>query len=64
VGWVAVDQDGGRAEAERAEMCADQLDFAEGESGGGNDVVDAGLGEDFRDGLGSGAGHDFPGCCG
>jgi hypothetical protein len=45
-------------------MCADQLDFAEGESGGGNDVVDAGLGEDFRDGLGSGAGHDFPGCCG
>ena len=41
VGREAVDQDGGQAGAERAEICADQLDFAAGQSGGGDDVVDA-----------------------
>jgi hypothetical protein len=59
VGGLAVDEDGGRAEAERAEIGAGQLDFSVGESGGGNDGVDARLGENFRGGLGAGAGHDF-----
>ena len=45
VGRVAVDQHGGRAEAVGAEMRADQLDFAEGQSSGGDDVVDAGSGK-------------------
>ena len=42
---MAVDQDGGRAEAVRAEMSAEEFDFAEGQRGGGHDVVDAGIAE-------------------
>jgi hypothetical protein len=57
MGGLAVDEHGGRAEAEGAEMGADQLDFAVGERGGGNDEVDAGFWENFRGGLGAGAGH-------
>jgi hypothetical protein len=61
VGGVAVDQHGGQngrlPEAERAQMSSDQFDFTEGQSGGGDDVVDAGFGEYFRSGLGAGTGH-------
>jgi hypothetical protein len=38
-------------------MSSDQFDFTEGQSGGGDDVVDAGFGEYFRSGLGAGTGH-------
>jgi hypothetical protein len=48
---MAVDQHGGRTEAEAGRDGADQFDFAEGQSGGGNDVVDARLGKGFS-GLG------------
>ena len=41
VGRLAVDIDGGQAEAVRAEIDADQLDFAQRQSGGGHNVVDA-----------------------
>jgi hypothetical protein len=51
VGGLAVDKDGRRAEAERAEMRADELDFPEGKRGGGTDVVDARIGEDFSGGM-------------
>jgi hypothetical protein len=57
MGGVAVDQDGGWTEGEGSEMRANQLDIAEGQSGCGNDVVDARIGEDFSGGLGAGAGH-------
>jgi len=54
---VSVDQHGGRTEAQGPEMRADQLDFAERERGGGNDVVNTGIGEDFSGGLRAGARH-------
>ena len=43
VGRMVVDEDRGRAEAVGAEIGAGQLDFAEGQRGGGDDVVDAGI---------------------
>ncbi len=57
LGGVAVDQHGGRTKGEGAEMSADEFNFAERQSGGGNDVVDAGIGENVSGGLGAGAGH-------
>jgi hypothetical protein len=51
VGGLAVDEDGGWTEAERAEMGADELDFTVGQGGGGNHVVDAGIGECFSGGI-------------
>ena len=48
---LAVDQHGGWAKAERAEMGADEFDFAERQGGGGNHVVDAGIGECFSGGI-------------
>jgi hypothetical protein len=57
VGGMAVDQDGGRAEGQRAEMRAEELDFALRQGGGGHDVVDAGIGEDFGGGLWACARH-------
>jgi hypothetical protein len=54
---VAVDQHGGRTEGEGAEMGADKLDFAERQGSGGDDIVNAGIGKDFRSGLGAGARH-------
>jgi hypothetical protein len=44
MGGVAVDEDGGRSEGERAEMRADELDLTLRQGGGGHDVVDAGIG--------------------
>jgi hypothetical protein len=57
VGGEAIDEDGGGTESEGAEMRAEEFDFAEGQGGGGHDVVNAGLGEDWGSGLGAGAGH-------
>jgi hypothetical protein len=54
---VSVDQHGGRTERQGPEMRADQLDFAEREGGGGNDVVNAGIREDFSGGLRTRASH-------
>ena len=51
VGGLAVDEHGWGTEAERAEMGADEFDLTEGQGGGGNHVVDAGIGEDLRGGL-------------
>ena len=59
MGGLAVDQHGGRTEAVRAEIGADEFDFAQGERGGGHDDVDAGIGRSFRGGLGAGAGHMY-----
>ena len=56
-GWPSTST-AGRTEAEGAEMRAGQLDFAEGQRGGGDDVVDARIGGGrFGGGLGGGAGH-------
>jgi hypothetical protein len=38
-------------------MRAHQFDLSERQSGGGQNVVDARLGENLRDGLGVGVGH-------
>jgi hypothetical protein len=57
MGGVSIDEDGGRAEGQRAEMRSDQLDFSKGECGGGNNVVNAGVGKDFSGGLRAGASH-------
>jgi len=38
-------------------MRSDQFDFSKGECGGGNDVVNAGVGKDFSGGLRAGASH-------
>jgi hypothetical protein len=51
VGGLAIDEHGGRAEAERPEVDADELDFAVGQGGGGDHVVNAGIGECFRGGM-------------
>jgi hypothetical protein len=51
MGGVAVDEYGGRTEAERAKMCADEFDLAVGQGGGGDHVVDAGIGEGIRGGM-------------
>jgi hypothetical protein len=57
VGGLAVDQDCRRIEAEGAKMDADQFDLTEGQSGSRDNVVDTGLGEYLRNGLGARAGH-------
>jgi hypothetical protein len=43
MGGVAVNEDGWGTEGEGAEMRADELDFAMRQSGGGHDVVNAGI---------------------
>jgi len=60
LGGVAVDQHGGRTKGEGAEMSADEFNFAERQSGGGNDVVDAGIGENVSGGLVRGGAWSFP----
>jgi hypothetical protein len=56
---LTVNQDRGRIVAKRSEMNADQFDFAEGQSGGRDNAVNAGLGENLRDGMGARTGHFF-----
>ena len=51
VGGFTVDEDGGGAVSVRAEMDAEEFDFAERQGCVRADGVDAGFGKDFRGGL-------------
>jgi hypothetical protein len=55
MGRVAGDQNGGQDVVEGAEIRAGQLDFATGQRGGRDDVVDAG--REYGGGLVAGDGH-------
>jgi hypothetical protein len=57
MGGEAIDEDGGGTEGEGAEMRAEQFDFAKGQGCGGHNVVNTGVGENFRSGIDAGAGH-------